>query len=103
MLGFGGHFFSKSKRYSTTFRALRNARTDYRWRHGRSERTDVQLAVDHDEDTVLVINTLAYVGIGWHTTGDAMLANTSAAMARERRRAAREAQQEHEAILDYVS
>ena len=34
---------------------------------------------------------LAYVGIGWHTTGDALLANTSAAMARERRRAAREA------------
>ena len=26
MLGFGGHFFSKSKRYSTTFKVLRNAR-----------------------------------------------------------------------------
>ncbi len=54
----------------------------------RSRRTvDVQLAADHDEEPALVINTLAYVGIGWHTTGDALLANTSAAMARERRRA----------------
>jgi hypothetical protein len=103
MLGFGGHFFSKSKRYSTTFKKLRNARTEYRRRLGRAERVDVQLAVAHDEDTTLVINTLAYVGIGWHTTGDAMLANTSAAMARERRRAEREAERELEEILEYVS
>ena len=32
MLGFGGHFFSKSKRYSTTFKALRQKRTDFRRR-----------------------------------------------------------------------
>jgi hypothetical protein len=38
-----------------------------------------------------VINNLAFAGIGWHTTGDALLANTSAAMARERRRAANDA------------
>ena len=34
-----------------------------------------------------------FVGIGWHTTGDALLANTRAAMARERRRAAKDALQ----------
>ena len=32
---------------------------------------------------------LTYAGTGWHTTGDAMLANTAAAQARERRHTAR--------------
>ncbi|HEY2948264.1 MAG TPA: hypothetical protein VGJ53_07680 [Micromonosporaceae bacterium] len=34
--------------------------------------------------------TLSYAGVGWHTTGDALLANTAAAMARARQQAARE-------------
>jgi hypothetical protein len=45
--------------------------------------------VDHDdtdEESTLVIGTLGFAGIGWRTTGDALLANTSAALARERRR-----------------
>jgi hypothetical protein len=92
MLGFGGHFFSKSKRYSTTFKVLRKTRTDYQ---RRALRADVQLADEHDDDTTIVINTLTYAGIGWHSTGDALLANTSAALARERRRAARDAFQAH--------
>ena len=87
MLGFGGQFFSKSKRYSTTFKALRKVRADWRRRIHRQDRIDTQLADQHDDDTTIVINTLTYVGSGWHTTGDALLANTSAAMARERRRA----------------
>jgi hypothetical protein len=88
MLGFGGHFFTKNNQYSTTFKLLRKARTD--WRR-RCDRPDVQLAAEHDEDTVLVINDLDFDGMGWHSTGDALLANTSAALARERRRAARDA------------
>jgi hypothetical protein len=88
MLGFGGHFFSKSKRYSTTFRVLRQARTNYR---RRAVHVGAQLAHEHDEETIVVINALTYAGIGWHTTGDALLANTSAALARERRRAANDA------------
>jgi len=28
MVGFGGHFFTKSNRYSTTFKVLRKIRTD---------------------------------------------------------------------------
>jgi hypothetical protein len=91
MLGFGGQFFSKSKRYSTTFKALRKVRTDWRRRIHRQDRVDTQLAEQHDDDTTIVINTLTYVGSGWHTTGDALLANTSAAMARERRRAKNDA------------
>ncbi|MFJ5666091.1 replication initiator [Micromonospora chalcea] len=88
MLGFGGHFLTKSRRYSVTFRILRDARVVWR-------RT-----VDHDQDqdddaeTTVVINTLAYTGSGWLTTGDALLANTAAAMARERAEAAREALRE---------
>jgi hypothetical protein len=37
-----------------------------------------------------VINLLAYIGAGWKTTGDALLANTAAALARERQQVARE-------------
>ena len=33
---------------------------------------------------------IAYAGTGWHTTGDALLANTAAALARERHQTARE-------------
>jgi hypothetical protein len=95
MLGFGGHFFTKSRRYSTTFGRLRRARVDWRRRRkvrpGESGRTRLQLVDDHDQDTVVVISALTFAGIGWHTTGDALLANTSAAMARERRRAAKDA------------
>jgi hypothetical protein len=43
-----------------------------------------------EQPTVLVVNFLDFVGAGWHTTGDAMLANTAAAKAREQRRVARE-------------
>jgi hypothetical protein len=85
MLGFGGHFFTKSNRYSTTFKVLRKVRTD--WRRRRHDRPDGQLADQHDEETVLVVNTLDFDGMGWHNPGDALLANTSAALARERRRA----------------
>ena len=42
------------------------------------------------QETLLVVNFLQFVGAGWHTTGDAMLANTAAAKAREQRRTARE-------------
>ena len=43
------------------------------------------------EETTLVVNFLQFVGAGWHTTADALLANASAAMAREHQQAAREA------------
>jgi hypothetical protein len=84
MLGFGGHFSTKSRRYSTTLRALREARQ--RWRrakHRTVEHTD-------DDETTLIVGALTYAGTGWRTTGDALLANTAAAKAREHRRVARE-------------
>ncbi|MEQ7125667.1 replication initiator [Actinopolymorpha sp. B11F2] len=83
MLGFGGHFFTKSRRYSTTFRHLRKARVAYRRAH--HERQEHLKENEHLE----TIAELVYAGTGWHTTGDALLANTAAALAREHRYIAR--------------
>jgi len=83
MLGYRGHFSTKSRRYSTTLRALRTARTDWRRRQHRT--------AEHLRDRQLVILTdLSYVGNGWRTTGDAVLALSAAAHAREHDRIARE-------------
>ncbi|MGH3386934.1 MAG: replication initiator, partial [Nocardioidaceae bacterium] len=83
MLGFGGHFSTKSRHYSTTLKALRETRVTWRRQDHRS--------VEHtDDETTLIIGGLAYDTTGWRTTGDALLANTAAAKAREHRRVARE-------------
>jgi hypothetical protein len=91
MLGFGGHFLTKARRYSVTLGALRQARITYR----RSQDTGPEHGpLDGQDDTgtgtVLVLNQLSYVGTGWHTTGDALLANTAADQARKRREVGRE-------------
>src|SRR6185503_7187851 len=54
MLGFGGHFSTKSRRYSTTLGALRQARTD--WREDRRRRRERFAGRDLDvvETTLLV-------------------------------------------------
>jgi hypothetical protein len=84
MLGFGGQFLTKSRRYSVTFRILRDARTV--WRRTDQAPTDPPTP---DEETILVVNFLEFVGAGWHTNGDALLANSAAARAREYARVAR--------------
>ena len=91
MLGFGGHFLTKARRYSVTFSALRQARVIYR----RNETTGPEHGpirdADHaDDETILILGTLRYAGTGWKTTGDALLANTAADQARRRREAGRE-------------
>jgi hypothetical protein len=90
MLGFGGHFSTKSRRYSTTLGALRQARRD--WRRAQLRGTGPERDTDDqaDEEPTVVIGSLAFAGIGWHTTADALLANTAAAKAREHRLTARE-------------
>jgi hypothetical protein len=85
MLGFGGHFLTKSRRYSVTFRIPRDARTVWR----RTEQTPTDPATP-DEETILVVNFLQFVGAGRHTNGDALLASSAAARAREYARVARE-------------
>jgi hypothetical protein len=78
MLGFGGHFLTKSRGYSITFKFLRGQRVIYQQTitAGPEQPTP-------ETPTTLVVNFLQYVGAGWHNTGDAMLASTSAALARE--------------------
>ena len=89
MLGFGGHFLTKSRRYSVTFALLRDQRVIFR----RTQASGPEMTGTGAEPITLVVNFLQFVGAGWHTTADAMLANTSAAMAREHAEAARQALQ----------
>jgi hypothetical protein len=86
MLGFGGHFLTKSRRYSITFALLRTARVAFR----RTQTSGPEQSMPAEQPTTLVVNFLQFVGAGWHTTADALLANTSAAMAREHQQIARE-------------
>ncbi len=85
MLGYGGHFLTKSRRYSVTFGQLRTARTDHRRaaRPPGSDRDAWGRALD--ETTVLVLRTIwTYGGPGLNpTTSIAELAAASAARARE--------------------
>jgi hypothetical protein len=85
MLGFGGHFSTKSRHYSTTLSALRRARVD--WRDNRRRHRELFAGRDRAVvETTLLVGALAYAGTGWLTNGDALLAATAAAQARERAR-----------------
>jgi hypothetical protein len=91
MLGFGGHFLTKARRYSIRFQDLRQARIIYRRSHDAGPEHGPIRSVDHeDEETTLIIGTLTYAGAGWTTSGDALLANTAADQARKRREAGRD-------------
>ncbi|MFJ8779754.1 replication initiator protein RepSA [Streptomyces sp. NPDC102476] len=86
MLGFRGHFSSKSRRYSTTLGALRQTRADYRAAQERAA-----LGLDEIEpDTVLVLADWRYAGHG-HTPGESALAATIAHDLALNRETAREA------------
>jgi hypothetical protein len=79
MLGYRGHFATKSRHYSTTMRALRAARRD--WRRRKSP-----LVRGHASKTVIIDIDLHWTGRGWRTSGDALLALSVAADAREHQR-----------------
>jgi hypothetical protein len=89
MLGFGGHWSTKSRRYSTTMTALRRARVAFAKR--RRTRDGVPLdAWDRPEgdQAVIVLATWSYVATGYATEGERWLALSAAARAREQRRVA---------------
>ncbi|WSW53873.1 replication initiation protein [Streptomyces platensis] len=92
MLGFRGHFSSKSRRYSTTLGELRAARADFR---ATQEREALGLEPP-EPDTVLVLTDWQYVGHG-HTPGESALATTIARDIQTNRETAREARAELEA------
>jgi hypothetical protein len=82
MLGFRGHFLTKSRRYSTTFTALRTARAQHRLtieldRHGVTDTTDI-----------VVINDWTLIGIGYRSDAERELAEAIAARTLERRQTA---------------
>ena len=79
LLGYGGHFLTKSRRYSVTFGRLRAARTDYR-RASRPPGTDRDAwGRPLDETVVLVLPAIwTPPGIG-HVTPAAELAIASSA------------------------
>jgi replication initiator protein RepSA len=83
MLGYRGHFATKSRRYSTTMRALRKARRDW-------HRRQHPQACEYRDKTTVTETDLEWAGRGWRTAGDALLALSAAARAREHRRVARE-------------
>jgi hypothetical protein len=87
MLGFRGHFASKSRRYSTTMGRLRSARRRFERAKAFSSDGVVDVtAVDQElagDETTLVINDWRFVGTGWITPGDAALAAQASASARE--------------------
>ncbi|MEU6137332.1 replication initiator [Nocardioides sp. NPDC047086] len=94
MLGFRGHFSTKSRRYSISLGRLRRARARY---------AEIRAAAEHneqaratlldlgeleawllaDEETTLVIGNWTFDGIGWPSPGDETLALAAAARARE--------------------
>jgi hypothetical protein len=89
MLGFGGHWSTKSRRYSTTFTVLRRARVAFAKR--RRARDGIPLDAwerPENDQAVIVLATWSYVGAGYATEGERWLALSAAARAREQRRVA---------------
>jgi excisionase family DNA binding protein len=70
MLGFGGHFSTKSRRYSTTLGALRRARVAYaiRRRRGNTVPLDAWGRPEGDQ-AVIVVASWCYLGRGYQSTG----------------------------------
>ncbi|GAA1826975.1 hypothetical protein JOF54_001841 [Microlunatus capsulatus] len=91
MLGFRGHFATKSRRYSITLGQLRRARqrAQARIAASRASGTPLDLAsleadlLADEEETTLVIGRWSYLGSGWADEGETALAAAAAARARE--------------------
>jgi hypothetical protein len=91
MLGFGGHWSTKSRRYSTTMGALRRARVAFAKRRRGSDGVPLDAWGDPEDDqAVVLVASWIYVGSGYVTEGERWLALSAAARAREERRIARE-------------
>jgi hypothetical protein len=67
MLGFRGHFVTKSRGYSTTLGELRAARATYRAQQD-------QPPDNGDDDSTEVLSVWQYIGSGYLNPGDVLLA-----------------------------
>jgi Replication initiator protein, pSAM2 len=88
--GYRGHCLSKSRRYSTTFKALREARERYVHDQLLKRSPDASQHALAETTRTEQIASFRYVGQGHLTSADALLAASAAARAREERRLARE-------------
>ncbi len=87
MLGFRGHFASKSRRYSTTLTRIRGVRRRFQRAKARSPHRTVDVALldrADEEETTLVVGSWRFAGTGWPTDEDTEMAVAAAARARER-------------------
>ncbi len=82
-LGWGGHFLTKSRRYSVTFGALRRARLEHRRHQHHSDGERDPWGRPLDDTIVLVLKTWAHKGTEHNPFAGADLALASAARARE--------------------
>jgi hypothetical protein len=89
--GYRGHCLTKSRRYSTTFKALREAREEHVHEQLLKRSPDVARRALAEIAKSDRIASFRYVGQGHLTSADAHLAAAAAARAREERCAAREA------------
>ena len=89
MLGFGGHFSTKGRRYSTTLGALRRVRAEFAARRHQSKQVEYYGDGSAAAKAAMVVARWRYLGSGYRTEGEAWLARSAAADAREQRKAAR--------------
>jgi hypothetical protein len=68
MLGFRGHFVTKSRRYSTNLGELRATRAAYRAHQDKPPDNDA------DDGTTVVLSVWQYLGSGYLNPGDVLLA-----------------------------
>jgi hypothetical protein len=90
MLGYRGHFLTKSRTYSVSFTKLRQDRITYRRAQRHPEGEKDPWGRDLDVRIVLIAPVWHYVGTGHATTAERELALAAAARAREHERIARE-------------
>jgi hypothetical protein len=87
-LGYRGHVLTKTRRYSTTFRQLRQARQDWRRQPRAAHDPAARQLVDEDHDgdqaDIVVERSWRYAGSGYLDADEAALAMTAAALARSR-------------------
>jgi hypothetical protein len=89
MLGFRGHFVTKSRGYSTTLGELRGTRAA--WRAARDQADDADAdATTLEEDSTPVLSSWEYLGCGYLTPGDVLLAAGVEASIRVAREALRD-------------
>jgi len=91
-LGYRGHMLTKTRRYSTTFGALRRARQDWRRTPIASRNTDEAIRqagldddVDGDQADIVVERSWRFAGAGYFDTDTAARALAAACLAREHR------------------